>query len=324
MTNNKKKTKKNTTSGNNAPGGRNLRSSTSTRNEENDSLRELGIDIESIQSTILARVNQSMAANSSAFGSVAGSATPTTDTLKTFLDQILPAIVTSVAMAVGQVMSTALERHRATEETSANVEVKKLQRRMTLLRFENDKLEQYGRRETIRIVGMKEEKGENVEQKVIELFKEAGASVAPDDISVTHRTGMGKRRSGPRHVLVRFVSRRKKREVMMARKNLKGKDQFKDVFINDDLTAMRSRLLGYVKGSQRFGRVWSSDGKILCLKKLPTGAQRDPQERPLVIDTADDLFNVGFDTVDLVKLGLQDWYVPCVDDDDDDDDSDTN
>jgi len=306
---------------------RTLRSSTSTRTEDHDNLREFGVDLESIQATILARVNQTLSANSTSYGSVGGSAgggvgspTSTTDTSKMFLDQILPAIVTSVAIAVEQVLMTALKKHRAAEERVADEEVRRLQRRMVLLKFENDRLEQYSRRETLRIVGLQEEKGENVEQKVIDLFTATGADVTTNDISVVHRTGGGRQRGGPRHILVRFISRRKRREVMVAKKNLKEKDNYKGVFINDDLTPMRSRLLGYVKESQRFGRVWSSDGRILCLKKLPTGVQRDQNERPLVIETADDLFDAGFDNIDPVRLGVQDWYVPCVDDEEDEDD----
>ena len=67
--------------------------------------------------------------------------------------------------------------------------VQNLQRNLLLMRYENDRLEQYCRRETIKVVGLKEEEGEDTEQKVLGVFKAVGADITPADVSIVHRTG---------------------------------------------------------------------------------------------------------------------------------------
>ena len=90
---------------------------------------------------------------------------------------------------------------------------------------------------------------------------------------------------------------------------MRDKDPYKSVYVNDDLTPLRSKLLKYVKDSKRFGRVWTVEGKIHIGKKVPPGQQNDLTERPMVIENADDLFRIGFDSIDPEALGLSDWWV---------------
>ncbi|KAL8573194.1 hypothetical protein ACOMHN_036179 [Nucella lapillus] len=59
----------------------------------------------------------------------------------------------------------------------------------------------------------------DVEQKALKVFADAGAAVVPDDIAAVHRAGKARNET----VLVRFVSRRKRREVMEKKKTLKEK-----------------------------------------------------------------------------------------------------
>ena len=84
-----------------------------------------------------------------------------------------------------------------------------------------------------------------MEQKALGVFKEAGADVKEEDIAAVHR--VGKVGMGLRPILVKFVSRRKRREVMEKKKSLKGKDGYQKVYINDDLTPLRAKLLALVK-----------------------------------------------------------------------------
>jgi hypothetical protein len=203
--------------------------------------------------------------------------------------------------------------------------VNRLRANTLSLKYENDRLEQYTRRESVRIVGLKEDKEEDIEQKVLELFKATGVNVEASDLAVVHRTG---RKGKHRHVLARFVSRRKKRELMMAKKNLKDKAVAKDVTLFDDLTPLRNRLRQYVKNSGRFERVWTKDGKIYCTRTVPHRGDvsdnedekdnenvknKRPSEKPMVIETPDDLFSLGFDSVDYAALGLEDWSTADID-----------
>ena len=83
-----------------------------------------------------------------------------------------------------------------------------------------------------------------MEQKALGVFKEAGADVKEETIEAVHPVGKVGR--GLRPILVKFVSRRKRREVM-EKKSLKGKDGYQKVYINDDLTPLRAKLLALVK-----------------------------------------------------------------------------
>ena len=179
-----------------------------------DELNELGtdfdIDIGSIHTNILTRVNEAL--------SQTGGLGEGGDKDKCFVQQMIPAIVTSVAMAVGEVMKSFLKKMPKPADivsVDRSPVVQNLQRNLLLMRYENDRLEQYSRRETIKVVGLKEEGGggggggEDTEQKVLEIFKAVGGDITPADVSVVHRTGDRKRKGRP--ILVRFVSRKKRK-----------------------------------------------------------------------------------------------------------------
>ena len=97
---------------------------------------DFDVDIGSIHTNILTRVNEAL--------SQTGSVEEGSD--KCFVQQMLPAIVTSVAPAVGEVMKSFLKRMPKPADI-VNVEqsavVQNLQRNFLLMRHEKDRLEQY-------------------------------------------------------------------------------------------------------------------------------------------------------------------------------------
>ncbi|KAK8392392.1 hypothetical protein O3P69_014628 [Scylla paramamosain] len=77
--------------------------------------------------------------------------------------------------------------------------IAEMQRYYLLNRYENDKLEQYSRKENLRILGLEEEEDETegiLEAKIIELARDIDVKFKTDDISVAHR--LGKRRGAMR------------------------------------------------------------------------------------------------------------------------------
>ena len=182
-------------------------------------------------------------------------------------------------------------------------ELCRLQQSNLQLRYELDRQEQYSRRETVRIVGLPEEKDESVEEKVMSLFGKLDCGVQKEEISIAHRNG---KVSGdpkkPRHILVRFTSRRSKAKVMAKKKCLKNDKNCQKVYINDDLTALRSKLLKKAKSSLSVERAYpTSDGHIKCLLKKKNGQEVN---EVVIVDTPDDLFHLGFDRVDYAEFGL--------------------
>ena len=103
---------------------------------------------------------------------------------------------------------------------------------------------------------------------------------------------------------MKFVSRRKRREVTDKKKSLKGKDG-NQVYINDDLTPLRAKLLALAKGLDNVDKAWTVGGSIHCTKKVPPGLAPGANQRSVVvIDTPDELFKLGLEQIDFRSLGL--------------------
>ncbi|KAL8604226.1 hypothetical protein ACOMHN_014794 [Nucella lapillus] len=268
------------------------------------------VDVSAIHETVLTRVNDTLLAFK--FGGEID-ANPV-------LSQLIPVLATAVAVAVSEVMKTVtqeLEERLAARSFPASDEL--VMTNLAHLTYENDRLNQYTRRESFRISGVTVQQGETalgVEQKALKVFADAGATVVPDDIAAVHRAG--KARNGTQPVLVRFVSRRKRREVMEKKKTWTKKQGYKGIFLNDDLThddlthddltPLRARLLGFVKRLEKVERAWTTDGRIYVKKKFPPGLHlADHQQRPVVFETPDNLFKqleVILSSEDFVSLGL--------------------
>ena len=95
-------------------------------------------------------------------------------------------------------------------------------------------------------------------------------------------------RMKPRPIIAKFVRRDTKTAIMRNKRNLKGLDGYKSVFVNDDLTNMRSKLVYELKRDDSVTRVWTMNGKIMCIQ------EEDGKEVKKMIDSPDDLFKVGW------------------------------
>lgn len=127
-----------------------------------------------------------------------------------------------------------------------------------------DDLEQYQRRNNLRVFGVVEKKGENTDTLLIDIFKnKLNVDVSLSDIDRSHRVG-AVQQPGPdgkikhRPIIVKFVSYRVRRLVFENKKKLKGSS----VSVQEDLTALRAKLLqdvGKVYGPKN---TWTLDGRI--------------------------------------------------------------
>ena len=255
------------------------------------------INMADIHEIVVTRVNETLTAYRNAQGEFDSPV----------IKQLVPALATAVAVAVSEamkgVMRTMASHGHGTSARSTATE-NRLFAAVTSLTYENDRLQQYGRRESVLILGIRQAEGETaeqVEQKALGVFKEAGADVKEEDIAAVHRVGKVGR--GLRPILVKFVSRRKRREVK--EKSLKGKDGYQKVCINDDLTPLWAKLLALVKRLDNVDKAWTVGGSIHCTKMVPPGLAPGANQRPVVvIDTPDDLFKLGLEQIDFRSLGL--------------------
>ena len=124
-------------------------------------------------------------------------------------------------------------------------------------------LDQYSRRNNIRINGVPEsgkETAEDTTKRVIEVLNKniSNLNLIPTDIDISHR--LGKQSSqGHRQIIVKFVSRHTRDRVIRGRKAFKSKK----VFINEDLTRLNQAVLKAIRMTTPAEETgWSWDGKL--------------------------------------------------------------
>ena len=147
-------------------------------------------------------------------------------------------------------------------------DVKALRTQVQSQNFEIDRLEQYSRRENIRVFGVAETADEltnDITGCIVKVAADMGVAITERDISVSHRIGK-KTGTKRRPIIAKFVRRDTKTAIMRNKRNLKGLDSYKSVFVNDDLTTMRSKLVYELKRDGSVTRVWTMNGKIMCVQ----------------------------------------------------------
>lgn len=129
----------------------------------------------------------------------------------------------------------------------------------TISRLNNkiDDLEQYQRRQCLRIFGVKEEQAEDTDKIATDVAGRIGVELSITDIDRSHR--IGKKSDKPRPIIVKFISYRKRREVFTNKKNLRGTG----VTVREDLTRARHLLLKECITKYGLTNVWTQDGDII-------------------------------------------------------------
>ena len=133
--------------------------------------------------------------------------------------------------------------------------------------YSHDDLDQYNRRENVRIYGVPESssKKDDGEDVLHQIANELDIELEDWDIQRCHRLGKKPNpRAKPRPITARFVSFKKRNEFLFAKAELKNKANLRDAFITEDLTQLRYKLLNYVKNNcdNRFVMCHSHNGKI--------------------------------------------------------------
>ncbi|XP_034241163.1 uncharacterized protein LOC117645228 [Thrips palmi] len=140
-----------------------------------------------------------------------------------------------------------------------NDEIEKLQLAADNATRRFDELEQYGRRNNLRIWGIKESAGEDVDKLVVDMARKIGANIDGSCLDRAHRVGRPSSNNKPRPIIVKFTSYAHRREMWKNKRALKGSP----VSIAEDLTRARAALLYKVNNTYPRKTVWTSDGVIL-------------------------------------------------------------
>ena len=164
-----------------------------------------------------------------------------------------------------------------------------------------DEIEQYSRRDNIVAHGLPEQDGECTNDVIIAVAAAAGVVVTNGDISTSHRVGRpGNARDGkPRPIVARFGRWDTRTGILRSKKKLKGHAAYNGVFVSEQLSPVRAKLLHAVKNDADTARTWTIDGKIFCTKRA------DPDGKRYVLTSPDDLFKqLGWGQDKLKKSGL--------------------
>lgn len=227
--------------------------------------------------------------------------------MKALLDGMIPDIKQIVAEAVNDATDTL--KAEIQELKNENQQLLKhnhnMEKRLMRLEADNDALEQYSRRNTVRISGLPEESNEDTDGIVLKVAQELDVPMTLSDIDRSHRVGRmddnraggGRRRS--RDIIVKFATYNARQRLYIKRRDLRQTGNMNNVFINEDLTKKRSKLLYDARclvRAKKLKSAYASDGKIFV---------RDEHDRRQLIKCDSDLSEFGNPTEsrkDLARL----------------------
>lgn len=192
---------------------------------------------------------------------------------KEIISAIISSIVESVTKTVAENVSSLIEDQKRHFETINKQQGKKI-----------DDLEQYQRRNNIRIFGVPEEERENTDNIVINIASDMGMKIDYCDIDRSHRVGKPDNyRDKARPIIVKFVSYRTRAAFFQRKRNMKGSG----VTIREDLTATRLKLLNDAIAKHTLKNVWTMDGNIVVLS-----GKGSPHQRKHVITDVEGLIKI--------------------------------
>ena len=169
-----------------------------------------------------------------------------------------------------------------------------------VIAYAQERLEQYTRRDNLRLFNFPACEDAGLRVRFIELAQILGVTVKETDINIIHHLPS---RSPNKPVIVRFNNRHIRNQILYAKKAVLNTDEcpFKGVYVQEDLTVQRSKMLRYLKGLANVERVKTSEGKLHVSLKEDKGSGKK-----VTVENPDDLF-VGIDLVetDIAEFGYK-------------------
>ena len=164
------------------------------------------------------------------------------------------------------IVSSLINKYREQHDID-QVNIQKLFQIVADLKTEINDLEQYSRRNSVRIncQNWREFPHEDCEKLVLDLAWDLGFRLEPWMIDRCHRTGKHIR-GRERDILVKFISYKFKDSLIKARIEAGANPVFRNVYINEDLSAETSKLFFKARAMKKEKKLFSAgtrDGKIL-------------------------------------------------------------
>ena len=146
-------------------------------------------------------------------------------------------------------------------------QLKRSDQRCVELELKNDDLEQYTRRQNLRISGITENKDENTDSLVVDFVKNTmKIDLDTRDIDRSHRVGRPNSKNN-RDIIIRFTSWKARQRIIKAKKSVfeHNRHHRTSYFVSEDLTKNRSAMAYHarqLKKTHVIKDTWTADGKI--------------------------------------------------------------
>ena len=199
-------------------------------------------------------------------------------TITTNINNAMPNIIENIVCELQCTFQGMIDQAITTAKTEIYAEVKEnidfVDSKIAVrTKCEAEQLENYNRRDNIKILGLREDvngngeiKGENIEQtleKVIDLSKKLEADVDSRDISIAHR--LPSRKGSTKPIIVKFSRRMAKVNILRKKKLLY--EQGSEVRIFEDISRPRVLFLNLMRQDNRIGSAYTKDGAIYYTMK---------------------------------------------------------
>ena len=122
-------------------------------------------------------------------------------------------------------------------------------------------LEQYSRRNCLRIFGVPQRPDEKTDEAVLDVARRIGVQLGIPDIDRSHRVGKQPSGDRSRGIIVKLASYRTRQKLIQNRRKLKGTG----ITIHEDLTSKNRELLLKAQGHEKVTSAWTVDGRVFIL-----------------------------------------------------------
>ena len=145
--------------------------------------------------------------------------------------------------------------------------IDELEKRLTTVETNYDRLEQYSRRSNLRFHGIDETDNDDTTAKVMAIANDVMKVTPPigiGDIVTSHRLGKPSAGGRPRPVIVRFTDNRPRDVILRAKRQLRDSGSL--IFVNEDLTQHRAKLASktrQLKKEHKIADCWTYNGRVM-------------------------------------------------------------
>ncbi len=160
-----------------------------------------------------------------------------------------------------------------TKVSAAEMKISELNAESEVLKTKITKLEDYSRRENLRIYNVQE----NEDEECIELVGKVESMVRNEAEALGEASSFSQR---PRPIIIRFVSRQERDIMWRNRFKIKESEEFKNVFLDEDLSQTSARRRKALRNARRIAKEKGLASRITGDKIVINGIQYSYERLP--------------------------------------------